>query len=535
MTMGALRYVLILTSYVVVFWVALPFALWRGAQFADRSLGGLGFDGSTAGWLLVAAGAWVVFASITELWKRGGGVPVSALPPPRLTTRGPYRMVRHPLYFGFNLGVLGLGLAIGSIGLSAVISPLFCVAWTAYARFEERALVRRFGVHYEHYMRTVGLFPRVPFYPLARLAMRAGAFPTRVYDEWRIPGEGGVVIVANHASYLDPLFVGWATDRIKRTARFVATAEVFRNRFSRWIMESIFAAIQVRRYRTDARALREILRYLEAGEIVCIFPEGERAALGSLQPPLPATARLLARLNYPVVPVGLSGSYDVGPRWAGTILRAPVTIRVGPPIDFRSGDPGQLIYSSIRRLLTCDPQPVHKGRLDASRLSLVIWRCPRCLDLEAWNAAALRCGRCLAVWEWLPTGRFRDGARNVQTLAELAGPVWDCPEQGALRVKASGWHERSMQGPIRPLERLGESELYLDQGGLRFRQLFVPLGAIDSITTERSDTLQIATASSMWQFRVAPPHSVFRLQRALWHWQRSMHASSGHAVEARLL
>jgi 1-acyl-sn-glycerol-3-phosphate acyltransferase len=349
--------------------------------------------------------------------------------------------------------------------------------------------------------------------------MRLGAFPTTLHDIDRLPPAGGVVVVANHACYLDPLFVAWAVDRAGRRARFVATADVFRNRTSRWILTSLFALIPARRYRTDTRALREVLRYLAAGEIVCIFPEGERAALGSLQQPLAGTARFLAQLEYPVIPVGVSGTYDVWPRWSGRFRRLPVTVRVGRPLDFRGSDPQTLVYQSIRALIDVEPQPVHRGRIEPSRLSLVLWGCPACLDVEQWDAAQLRCGRCAAAWEWLPTGLFRDAHGREQPLADIAAPLWSAPATSALQARASGWHEPSVSGPIAPLESIGESDLSADSSGVRFDQRFIPIDTIRSITVERSDTLQVASASEMWQFRIAPPASAFRLQRALIGWR----------------
>lgn len=123
------------------------------------------------------------------------------------------------------------------------------------------------------------------------------------------------------------------------------------------------------------------------------------------------------------------------------------------------------------------------------------------------------------MWEWLPTGDFRGVDGTILTLAELARPVWRCPQPRGLRAIASGWTERSTDGPIRPLEPLGEAELCLDSDGLRFQHLFVTLASIRSVTVERADTLQIATTSQMWQFRVSARGSAFRMQLALTEWR----------------
>src|SRR5262249_28181082 len=155
-------------------------------------------------------------------------------------------------------------------------------------------------------------------------------------------------------------------------------------------------------------------------------------------------------------PVGVSGTYDVWPRWSGMFRRMPVAVRVGRPIEFRDSDPQALVYESIRALIDAEPQPVHRGRIEPSRLSLVLWGCPACLDVEQWNAAQLRCGRGAAAWEWLPGGLFRDAQGRVQSLADVAAPLWSAPVESALRARASGWHEPSTAGTIAPLQSIGE-------------------------------------------------------------------------------
>ena len=79
-----------------------------------------------------------------------------------LVTTGPYRLVRHPIYLGLALLVMGQALAFGSwpalmIVLSGVV-PTF--AWRA--RAEEKLLGRTYGERYAVYrQRTKMLIPYV--------------------------------------------------------------------------------------------------------------------------------------------------------------------------------------------------------------------------------------------------------------------------------------------------------------------------------------------------------------------------------------
>ena len=69
----------------------------------------------------------------------------------RLVTQGVYRYLRHPVYLGIDMTLLGLFLAVGStmgmVYFFVVVLPLNIIR----SRFEEKALLRKFGDQYEIY------------------------------------------------------------------------------------------------------------------------------------------------------------------------------------------------------------------------------------------------------------------------------------------------------------------------------------------------------------------------------------------------
>jgi protein-S-isoprenylcysteine O-methyltransferase Ste14 len=70
-----------------------------------------------------------------------------------LVQRGPYRWIRHPIYSGLLLAVLGTGLAGGRVyGLIAFLCVLLALLWKM--RVEERWMAAEFGERYEHYRRS---------------------------------------------------------------------------------------------------------------------------------------------------------------------------------------------------------------------------------------------------------------------------------------------------------------------------------------------------------------------------------------------
>ncbi|HSL23154.1 MAG TPA: methyltransferase [Vicinamibacterales bacterium] len=68
-----------------------------------------------------------------------------------VTSSGPYRWTRHPLYIGSALLGAGLAVAANHVVVAAVAAAYVALALPAAARAEERHLSARFGDAYERY------------------------------------------------------------------------------------------------------------------------------------------------------------------------------------------------------------------------------------------------------------------------------------------------------------------------------------------------------------------------------------------------
>lgn len=78
-----------------------------------------------------------------------------------LVRSGPYRWVRHPIYSGLLLAIIGTGIERGEIR-SIVSFLLACAGFLVKLRREERFMKATFGAQYEKYTRTTGaLIPRL--------------------------------------------------------------------------------------------------------------------------------------------------------------------------------------------------------------------------------------------------------------------------------------------------------------------------------------------------------------------------------------
>lgn len=129
--------------YAVLFVVALPLAMvaWgrSSATWVHAPVPHLPLAGgviAALGLMLALAGAWA-------LWRRGGGLPMNAFPPPRLVTEGVYAWVTHPIYLGFCGVALGVSLAVGSASGLWLVTPTAALGCTALVWGYERDDLRQ--------------------------------------------------------------------------------------------------------------------------------------------------------------------------------------------------------------------------------------------------------------------------------------------------------------------------------------------------------------------------------------------------------
>ena len=109
-----------------------------------------------AGMFLGAVGAALAIACICTFVFVGRGTPAPFDPPRRLVVRGPYRLVRNPMYLGAGLALSGAALFYQSIPLLAYAGVFLLVTHAFVVSYEEPTLRHTFGGDYEAYCRRVG-------------------------------------------------------------------------------------------------------------------------------------------------------------------------------------------------------------------------------------------------------------------------------------------------------------------------------------------------------------------------------------------
>jgi protein-S-isoprenylcysteine O-methyltransferase Ste14 len=108
-----------------------------------------------AGWILLAAGVFVLLQAFVRFVVEGLGTPAPVAPTERLVVGGLYRYVRNPMYLAVAAIIVGQALLLGQ-PILLLYAGAFAVAVAAFVHwYEEPTLRRQFGEQYEAYQRAV--------------------------------------------------------------------------------------------------------------------------------------------------------------------------------------------------------------------------------------------------------------------------------------------------------------------------------------------------------------------------------------------
>jgi 1-acyl-sn-glycerol-3-phosphate acyltransferase len=155
-----------------------------------------------------------------------------------------------------------------------------------------------------------------------------------------IPDDGPAVLVCNHVSFVDALVIGGS---IRRPVRFVMHHRIFRIPLLNFLFRDA-KAIPIASAKEDEELLHEafdkIDAELEAGNIVCIFPEGAITRDGEIHQFRGGVEKIVQRRPVPVIPIALGGLWGswFSRKKSGGLNRIPgklfarVDVSIGDPV-----------------------------------------------------------------------------------------------------------------------------------------------------------------------------------------------------------
>ncbi len=175
--------------------------------------------------------------------------------------------------------------------------------------------------------------------------------PIRLYTRMTISGRehlpttGAFVLAPVHRSYVDTPIAGCV--RSKRM-RFMGKDTMWKNRQFGWILSAL-GSFPVTRGTVDREALRRAIDVLVGGDVLVLFPEGERKSGPVIQPLFDGAVYVAIKAGVPIVPVGIGGSEKVMPKKAKFIFPHKVHIEIGPPIMPPVTPDGERVQRAVYR------------------------------------------------------------------------------------------------------------------------------------------------------------------------------------------
>lgn len=216
--------------------------------------------------------------------------------------------------------------------------------------------------------------------------------------------EGSYIILSNHVNNLDPFFINQFIDR---PISFVVSEAFFKKPILGKMLKFI-NMIPKKKFVSDMKAIRKILLFKKKGYIIGIFPEGRRTWNGKTDNILESTAKLIKKMDVPVVGVNIKGGMLSKPRWATYPRRGNIKIEMKKILDHYSlinleveeinAIINEYIYNEEYKLQLINKSKF-KGRNLAEKIEKFIFVCPSCkgIDTIVSSKEYVYCNNCSSI------------------------------------------------------------------------------------------------------------------------------------------
>lgn len=255
--------------------------------------------------------------------------------------------------------------------------------------------------------------------------------------------EGPYLILPNHNLELDPLLVGEA---VGKQIYFVASEHLMRKGIATKLLMHFLKPIIHMKGRQGAKTVKQMLRTLQEGHKVCIFPEGNRSFNGVTMEMEAAIAKVAKKAKVKLITYRIEGGYLTQPRWATNIRRGKVRGRL-----INIYEPEQLSQMSDTQISDAIIADLHEDAYETQKrecvkfkadnlalgLESTIFTCPKCGEIGKLHSQDNRffceCG-FEAIYDVY--GYLTDKEGKKHTVTEL-----DFAQQKVLKEKIKNWSE----------------------------------------------------------------------------------------------
>ena len=199
--------------------------------------------------------------------------------------------------------------------------------------------------------------------------------------------EGPFLILANHNLELDALLIG---DAIGKHAYFVASEHLMRKGIATKLMMHFLKPIIHMKGRQGAKTVKQMLRTLQEGQNVCIFPEGNRSFNGVTMEMQASIAKVAKKAKVKLITYRVEGGYLTQPRWGTTLRRGKIKgrlIHIYEPEQMAQMTDEEINEAIVRDLHedAYETQKRERIRFKGNQLALglesTIFVCPKCKEM----------------------------------------------------------------------------------------------------------------------------------------------------------
>lgn len=204
-------------------------------------------------------------------------------------------------------------------------------------------------------------------------------FSPQVTNPHNMPSNGPCFIFGNHANYFDPFFLN--LDMTDEPTAGVMTRDQFHKTLPRIFMDSI-GIVPTSKYVPEPGIVRSIMKMIDNRRMIVIFPEGGRRWAGKPKPLIETTLKLFWKMNIPVHPVQIHGSYLSWPRWADKPRKSTIEVRWLDPLNASDFSDYTMFANTCRDLIEFDEYnppdsvEIHSCSKPASGIERFLYRCP---------------------------------------------------------------------------------------------------------------------------------------------------------------
>lgn len=230
--------------------------------------------------------------------------------------------------------------------------------------------------------------------PVAWLVARKLHFKTKPQKVKK----GNYLILSNHQSYLDPMFVALT---IRRPIYFVATDALYSQKWYLKLLFYCFGPIKKRKGAADFVCIHTMCKIAKEGGTVAVFPEGNRQWNDSVFHIDRATVKLIRLIKRPVILYNFHGGYGVQPRWGKGVRKGRHYGEIKEILPWEkickmSDDELYEKVISALKVIDSDSGEKYKSKERAEYLERQLFICPKCGAQSTLRSqgASIKCSNC---------------------------------------------------------------------------------------------------------------------------------------------